>query len=266
MMKIIKKTILTRAKIVLALVLVLPLCPVDSGLLWLVNPDNRLESTYKPDNLASINSYRLRPEAKKAYEKMLVDMKKADIRNLILQSAYRPYNYQQVLFSEKLKALYSLGYTETESQKLAAQAVAPAGASEHQLGLAIDISIDGQLNARFGDTKAGIWIENNCHLYGFILRYPKEKIGITKIMYEPWHLRYVGIPHSTIMYENRLCLEEYIAYLQKVKMVMCWIDDNAYYKISYLSHLTENIDALDISSLGPRLDGFIITQHRAYLK
>jgi len=67
----------------------------------------------------------------------------------------------------------------------------------------------------FEDQDAAKWLAENCHKFGFILRYPKDKTGITGISFEPWHFRYVGRYHATKMYELDMCLEEYWAYLGK---------------------------------------------------
>ena len=66
-----------------------------------------------------------------------------------------------------------------------------------------------------GETKEFRWLRDNAHKFGFILRYPKDKIRITGINYEPWHYRYVGRYHATKMYELNLCLEEYIEYINQ---------------------------------------------------
>ena len=86
---------------------------------------------------------------------------------------------------------------------------AKAGHSEHQTGLAVDIS-DISLNYdNFGNTKEFNWIKDNAHKFGFILRYPNNKTHITGFKYEPWHYRYIGISIATYIYENNITLEEY---------------------------------------------------------
>ena len=60
------------------------------------------------------------------------------------------------------------------------------------------------------NTPEGEWLANNAHKFGFILRYPADKVHITGIRYEPWHFRYVGLPHSELMYKQNLALEEYL--------------------------------------------------------
>ena len=79
------------------------------------------------------------------------------------------------------------------------------------MGLAVDIN---SVEVSFEDTKAFRWLQENAADYGFILRYPKDKQSITKIIYEPWHYRYVGVKHATAMNELDMCMEEYIEYLK----------------------------------------------------
>lgn len=84
---------------------------------------------------------------------------------------------------------------------------ARAGHSEHQTGLAFDLN---SLEQSFGSTAEGIWLKNNCAKYGFIIRYPEGKENITGYMYEPWHVRYLGVDVATKVYESGKCLEEYL--------------------------------------------------------
>jgi len=242
----------------------------DSGLLWLVNPDHPLEASYRPQNLIYVNGYPLRPEAAEAFMTMWEDMKAAGIKGLRMQSAYRPYRYQQALFDDKVKNWQGLGHKEEVAQVLAARSVAMPGASEHQTGLAVDVSINGQLNVHFGSTEAGVWLANNAGRYGFITRYPKEKIHITRIIYEPWHLRYVGVPHAQYMQEQNMCMEEYLDFLKEAGTVLFWVDDGSYYKMSFYKQRPEMgvIEAAyDVSSLGFDAGaGFVVTEFKRFLR
>lgn len=96
--------------------------------------------------------------------------------------------------------------TEEES----ADTAAVVGASEHQSGLALDVYVSGFAGAGFLDSEVGRFVNESCWEYGFIIRYPQFKSDITGIKFEPWHIRYVGFPHSEIIYKNSLTLEEYI--------------------------------------------------------
>ena len=95
------------------------------------------------------------------------------------------------------------------------------GTSEHEAGLALDIVASNyqELNEEQEKTPVQKWLMENCHKYGFVLRYPTEKKDITKINYEPWHYRYVGVKNATFMKEKNLCLEEYIEYLKNYDLV-----------------------------------------------
>jgi D-alanyl-D-alanine carboxypeptidase len=86
------------------------------------------------------------------------------------------------------------------------------GYSEHHTGLAVDIVTPSYqvLNAGFAQTDAAVWMAQNAHRYGFIIRYPADKVDVTGIGYEPWHVRYVGIANAKAIFEQGLCLEEYL--------------------------------------------------------
>jgi len=126
-----------------------------------------------------------------------------------------------------------LDYSLETATRMTARSIAFPGTSEHQTGLALDVTINGQLNQKFAETEAGRWIDAYCYKYGFIIRYPKDKTDITNILYEPWHLRYVGMPHSAFMKENNFCLEEYMDYLYENRMYLFWINEKEYYKVTY---------------------------------
>ena len=123
--------------------------------------------------------------------------------NLRLQSGYRSYVDQSIIYN---------GYVARDGQAAADRYSARPGHSEHQTGLAFDLStyyFEG-LTEEFGNVPEGKWLAENCHKWGFIIRYPKEKEHITGYMYEPWHIRYLGVEKATAVYESGLCLEEYL--------------------------------------------------------
>jgi D-alanyl-D-alanine carboxypeptidase len=107
------------------------------------------------------------------------------------------------------------GYSYLEAYKLASITVTVPDASEHQIGLALDIASTtySSLEIGFGDTKAGKWLAAHCAEYGFILRYPLGKEDVTGIQYEPWHFRYVGKVAATQIMERGITLEEFVAEL-----------------------------------------------------
>ena len=137
---------------------------------------------------------------------------KNDGVNLVICSPYRDYKRQSVLFDRKINAYMKNGMSYMEAYKITSQAVTVPGASEHQIGIALDIICDSYslLDENFGETEAGKWLSQHCCEYGFILRYPKGKEYITSIEYEPWHFRYVGSEAATIIMEQGITLEEFI--------------------------------------------------------
>ena len=125
-----------------------------------------------------------------------------------ISSAWRSYEYQQNLWDETVED-YGEDYAESY--------VARPGYSEHHTGLAVDLGIfyDDGSYGQFTDSRNAEWMAANCFKYGFIRRYAEDKIDITGISNEAWHFRYVGIPHAAYMYQNNLCLEEYLDYLRE---------------------------------------------------
>lgn len=101
----------------------------------------------------------------------------------------------------------NLGYSEADAKLEAGKWVAVPGTSEHCLGYAADLC---SLEESFENSEQFAWLQEHCAEYGFILRYPKDKVDITKISYEPWHYRYVGSNHAQIIMSQGLCLEEYL--------------------------------------------------------
>lgn len=144
----------------------------------------------------------LNSQALSDLDRMLVQAQKEGIGGFVLSSTYRPYSYQSMLFANKTAQL--------GSEAAAARIVARPGTSEHQTGLAVDFAAGGAgLTEDFAFTPQGRWLSNNSWKYGFILRYPADKTDITRIIYEPWHFRYVGYPYSKIIFDRGLCLEEF---------------------------------------------------------
>jgi len=174
--------------------------------LILVNKENGLPSNYVPDDLellslkyANENKY-LKKEAKYYYEKLSNDALSLGYK-IIVVSAYRDYKYQYELHNE---------YVKNKGIEYALLCSARPGYSEHQTGLAIDVMGSNNDYDLFEDSIEFEWMKNNAHKYGFILRYPKDKVALTGYKYEPWHYRYVGIKAATEIYNNHLTLEEYI--------------------------------------------------------
>lgn len=136
-------------------------------------------------------------EAKAALNRMQADASALGL-SLKLISGFRTYSYQANLYNR---------YVQKDGQAKADTYSARPGHSEHQTGLAFDV---GQISDSFGNTASGKWLAQNCHLYGFIIRYPQGKSHITGYKYEPWHIRYLGVETATKVKESGLTLEEYL--------------------------------------------------------
>ena len=179
--------------------------------LRLVNSDNPLGMDYQPQ-LKSVRGD-LQMEARAAdYMLRMVEDAKKDGVSLLICSAYRSVARQEVLYNNKVDYYLNKGFSKDEAKVRAAQVVAAPGTSEHNLGLAADIVTPSyqMLDEGFEKTDACKWLKANAYKYGFILRYPKDKFEKTKVIYEPWHYRFVGIDHAKAIYESGLCLEEYL--------------------------------------------------------
>ena len=142
----------------------------------------------------------------------LVEMSEAardDGYKLYLKSAYRSWQTQNTMYYNRLKK--NKGKDDGW--------VSQPGASDHQTGLGCDV-VPGSwreksMNEKMAKEPECQWMAEHCHEFGFILRYPEDKQEITEINYEPWHMRYVGIPAATYIMENNLCLEEFTDELQQ---------------------------------------------------
>lgn len=183
--------------------------------LILVNKSVRLDRAYEPTDLRQVQGIYLKEIAAAALKEMLVAAEKEGIHGLVPFSAYRSYGTQAVVYSNKIASLRPK-YGD-EAEEMAQRLVAPPGSSEHQTGLAIDITLkefldyEYVLNYDFANTVQGQWLSKNSWKYGFILRYRENKEDKTNFSYEPWHFRYVGIEHARVISEMDICLEEYLS-------------------------------------------------------
>lgn len=125
----------------------------------------------------------------------------------MISSSYRTYEEQVRLMEEKIAEYQNVGYRSKEARTLAEEWVALPGTSEHQIGLAVDITTADP--DRQDASTVWQWFAQNSYRYGFILRYPEDKTEITGVMHEQWHFRYVGKEAAKEIYEQNLCLEEY---------------------------------------------------------
>lgn len=171
-----------------------PDVPVADGVTYIdgiliANKTYALPASYNPGGLTG--------ECSAAFQQ-LVNGAAADNINIYLSSGFRSYDYQAQIYNN---------YVTMDGQANADTYSARPGHSEHQTGLAIDCNI---IDDSFAGTPEAIWLENHCHEYGFIIRYPKDKESITGYKYEPWHIRYLGVEKAKAVHDSGLCLEEYL--------------------------------------------------------
>ncbi len=203
------------------------------------------------DHWESVNGFvlldhniRLAPSLLRSFSTMIEAASHDGVNHFMLTSGYRDTLEQGELY-EELGPEYAL----------------PAGHSEHNLGLALDI---GSTQGEMAHAAEGKWLKENAWKYGFILRYPEDKTHITGIQYEPWHFRYVGLPHSAIMYEKNFVLEEYLDFVKEQKSIVITLDEQVY-EISYhpiSQSTTIQVSANDSYEIsGNNMDGVIMTVH-----
>ena len=177
-------------------------CNTSKGYLMLVNGRHYLDKNYKPDSLVAFQKTYCYEEQKargavvQAFMAMQQECKKQTDAQLMVNSAYRSYKQQIGTYKRNEK-----GYA------------ARAGSSEHQTGLAIDVtSLQHPMRWPFDTSKEGVWMREHCHEYGFILRYPKKQANTIGYKYEPWHLRYVGMETAKRVHDEDITFDEYYAY------------------------------------------------------
>lgn len=178
----------------------------------LVNKDHPLPEDYEV-KLIKISGTRHKA-AEEAFEPlctMLKEAKEEGIR-LTICSSYRDAAYQKRLFDEDVARYMSRGYSYDTAYEKTMEYTMPPGYSEHSTGLAFDIVSSGYhgLTLKQEKTRENKWLREHCAEYGFILRYPKDKEEITKIRYESWHFRYVGVEAAEYIMKNGITLEEYL--------------------------------------------------------
>lgn len=163
---------------------------IYTNVLWLVNTAHPLSEEDVPavatvDEKNSVSTYAL-------YDlgRIFAEVKSRLGKDLLMTSTYRTREYQAQVYENNPYA-------------------APAGASEHETGLAVDVKVEGYPQKRFINSEVGRWVAKNSYKFGFIIRYPMWGEKLTGIEYEPWHLRYVGAPHAEIIYRSKITLEEY---------------------------------------------------------
>lgn len=186
--------------------------PDDKTYLVLINKSNSVTDSFVPEDLilpdkratdrAESNQYLVRTAALAFNE--LSEAAENEGYEIVVTTAYRSYGFQKILYDN---------YVAKDGQEAADRYSARPGTSEHQSGLAADVSspsVNYKLTQEYANTLEGQWLATNCHNFGFVIRFPEGKEDITGYMYEPWHIRYVGKEVAEYIYENNLTLEEYI--------------------------------------------------------
>jgi len=186
----------------------------------------------------------LSAEVAEKFSEMIQAARQDGVDHFMVNSGFRDFSEQEQLFQEMGPA-YAL----------------PPGHSEHNLGLSLDI---GSTLMKMEEAPEGEWLEDNAWKYGFILRYPKDKTDVTGIQYEPWHFRYVGLPHSAIMDDRNLALEEYLDTLKREKNLSVHVNDKEYRVLYFSLKETNTIQVPQNGSYeisGDNSDGIIVTMY-----
>ena len=187
----------------------------------LINSENPLPQDFVPSELTEIKATRpdgrapqkITKDAAVALEALIAAMENdfgTDSPPITVTSGYRSYNYQKYLFDTSVQSYEEKGYSRAKAETLAARYTARPGESEHQSGLCVDIHDRPSATVDFENSPYFLWLCENAHRFGYILRYPRDKENITKIAFEPWHWRYVGRENAEKIKKSGLCLEEYL--------------------------------------------------------
>ena len=179
--------------------------PDESWKLLLVNATHSLPEGYTVELKALRNGHYVDERIYPELQQMFDDAREEGIYPFINES-FRTAERQQEIMDDYIASYEAQGLSHEEAVQKAHTIVAEPGTSEHQLGLAVDIVAEYDADS----TATWQWLKENAWRYGFILRYPADKVEITGIDYEPWHFRYVGCPTAREITERGLCLEEYL--------------------------------------------------------
>ncbi|MFG1733059.1 D-alanyl-D-alanine carboxypeptidase family protein [Paenibacillus sp. 843] len=230
---------------------------VTRGNLVLVNKDHPLDPEAVPKDIVTLfehndlmygyvvldNTIRLSRSVAENFGDMIEAAGQDGVNHFMISSGYRDESEQEQLYREK-GSDYAL----------------PPGYSEHNLGLSMDI---GSTQQSIDRSPEGKWLKEHAWAHGFILRYPQDKTEITGIQYEPWHFRYVGQPHSMIMKELNLTLEEYLDYLKEQSSYRTTVEGKEY-EIKYVPVTSKDMEieipaGSEYEISGNNIDGIIVT-------
>lgn len=191
--------------------------------LLLVGPDHKLTTEIDANQMTPIAPDELMDQrVAPVFEQLRGAAQEAGVE-LSVVSAYRSVADQTAVFDEKFQRMKAQGMTDEEAKKVTMTGMTEPGYSEHHTGLSVDVvdnawlasGPDWTLSEDYGETVGGKWLQAHAAEFGFVIRYPKDKTEITKITYEPWHLRYVGVDVANYMNAHQLCLEEFIDEVEK---------------------------------------------------
>ncbi|MBO5376974.1 MAG: M15 family metallopeptidase [Ruminiclostridium sp.] len=186
----------------------------NSWAYFLINEEFPLPDGYTPE-LAHVQGVYMMDERCAEYAKTMIEAAAADGIDLCVVSAYRSIEKQQENLESYTQRLINEGHAPEEAEKLALMEIAEPGKSEHNAGLALDIltydwwETHDDVTADFENTEEFLWLQENAHKYGFIMRYPKEWENTTGYTYEPWHYRFVGLYYAKEIRNSGLPFEYY---------------------------------------------------------
>lgn len=178
--------------------------------LILVNEDYYIPDNYEVE-LTELSNGKKVDSRIYPYLQSMFDDARANGLALFVREGYRTAEEQQQIMDERVAEYQGEGYSKSEAKKLARDYVAVPDTSEHQLGLSVDINAD---TTKCSSDAVYSWLAENAWRYGFIKRYPADKVDITGISNEPWHYRYVGKEAAQEIQSQGICLEEYIEQLE----------------------------------------------------
>jgi len=239
---------------------------IHQGSLLLVNHDHTFEIPNNLD-LVRINDFkttqfRVQPDSSRLHRSViepLDEMMDAFItstnnRSVVIRSAHRNYDTQRSILNR---------YISQMGRREALRYAALPGHSEHHTGLAFDFGVmSGNTINAFTGTGNASWFRRNSYKYGFILRYQQSKTRITQTADEPWHYRYVGLPHSALIYQNNWCLEEFIENIRNYtyEEPLEFEYEDVIYGIYFAEGTSVRIPFnTEFEISGNNIDGFIIT-------
>jgi len=194
------------------------------GFLTLVNTTHLLDQSYTPSDLMDCKftadgraTQQLRLYANMALEALMKEMQAAGFYKMAVYSGFRSYSYQNMLFNQytQNEMAKNPGITKEQAESIVLTYSTRPGTSEHQTGLAVDMDTLGTFSTEFEYEPEYKWLQENAWKFGFILRFPKDKVYVTTIQFEPWHYRFVGRYHAKRIHDSGMCLEEYVESLRE---------------------------------------------------